>query len=259
MRTQGHTPCTGRPAGALAWPGARPLGLTRGRERAARPGDPALHRHHAADGRRGAAARGRAPDAGQAAAGPRARRAQRELRHARAQAGVHARSARLAGPARAVHGRARAPVRAAAAPPRARLAGRRARDRRRRDPPGAPRRGDLRARAVRAAAAARRGRVHDRRRARRGAAEAGLGAPAPRARRQAGARRAARPVQAPRIRASTSSATRTAIRSTSASPSACARAPARTSRRPSPGRDRPSTSTTSRRSPSSARCCSRTG
>ena len=129
-----------------------------------------------------------------------------------------------------------------------------------RDAPRAARRGDLRARAVRAAAAPARGRLHDRRGARRAcgpstAPAAGGARPGPSAR--ATSARTSRSSRT--TRASTSSATPTGTRSTSASRSACARAPARTSRRRSRGRARPSTSTTSRRSPSSARCCSRTG
>ena len=92
----------------------------------------------------------------------------------------------------------------------------------------------------------------------------------PRARRRAAggrgrARGGARPPSgrtSPRCRAtpaSTCSATPTGTRSTSASRSACARGRARTSRRRPRGRARPSTSTTRRPSPSSARCCSRTG
>ena len=111
---------------------ARPLELAGRRRRAARPRHPALHRHHAGDGRRGAAARGRAPAAGQAAAGAACSSPTTPPFDTRVlQAGVRARGARLARPAGAVHGRARAPLRPAAAPPRARLAGRRARDRRR--------------------------------------------------------------------------------------------------------------------------------
>ena len=84
----------------------------------------------------------------------------------------------------------------------------------------------------------------------------------------AGARCAARasagPTSAgcPTSRASTSSATPRASRCTSASRSRCARAPARTSRRRRrrrTGRRRPRWSTTARRIRSSARCCSSTG
>ena len=79
----------------------------------------------------------------------------------------------------------------------------------------------------------------------------GRAAPAPPAARHVGRCR--------RTPASTSSATPTAARCTSASRSACGRGRARTSRRRGSGPARPSTSTTSPRTPSSARSCSRTG
>ena len=88
------------------------------------------------------------------------------------QPGVRARRARVAGAAGALHGRARAPARAAAAPPRAGRAGRRARHRGRRGAPRAARRGDVRARVLRAVPEAVRARGDDRRGARAAAAAA---------------------------------------------------------------------------------------
>ena len=67
--------------------------------RAAVARDPALHRHLAGDGRRGAAGRGVLPEPGRAAARARARGSQRGLRPARAAPGVRARGHR-SGPTR---------------------------------------------------------------------------------------------------------------------------------------------------------------
>ena len=127
------------------------------------------------------------------------------------------------------------------------------------DAPRAARRGDLRARALRAAAAAVRERAHDRRGARWSARAAQAAAPQA-GRGQAPARRAPRPQLAPQgpgrlhlPRRRRPSAVRRQVGR------ACARGRGRTSRRRRPGPGRPSTSTTSRPSPSSARSCSRTG
>ena len=99
---------------------ARPLGDARRGARAAVARDPALHRDHPGDGRRGAAGRGDAARARRAAArtacsSPTTPRFDRRvLRQAFAP-----RRARLARPAGAVHGRARAPLRAARPPAQA--------------------------------------------------------------------------------------------------------------------------------------------
>ncbi len=81
------------------------VGLAGRRREPARARDPALHRHLAGDGRRGAGARGRAAAAEHDAARAGAGRAQRGLRRARAAPGLRARGARVAGAAGAVHGR----------------------------------------------------------------------------------------------------------------------------------------------------------
>ena len=175
-----------------------------------------------------------APGAGRAAARPAAGGAQRALRRRCPQAGVRARRAGVAGPAGAVHGRARAPAGAVAAAPRPRLARRRARDRGRARPTArCPTRRPARACCARCCRACRANartigealalvrarasrRSHAPVGANRGRATSGRTCP-----------------RCPRTRASTSSATPTGARCTSASRSACARARERTSRRPS--------------------------
>ena len=166
--------------------------------RAARPGHPALHRHHAGDGRRGAAAGGGAaatsPSCCRAACSSRTTRAfdTRVLKQAFARAALDwpdppvlctVALARRFAPLQRRRGLA--------------VARRRARDRGGRDAPRAARRGDLRARAVRAAAAARRAAftIGDALAAVR--PKQGAGAAPARAAGQAPARRAARPLQAP--------------------------------------------------------------
>ena len=182
-----------------------------------------------------AAARGGAARARPAAARPRARRPLGALRPRRAARGVRARRARLARPAGAVHRRDGAPPRAAPAPPRPRRARRRAGGRGGGDAPRAARRGDLRARVLRAVLPPVRARRDGRRRGR--AARAARAAPA--ARPRAAARRRRRP---PERRPDLSSLParsrrlrvprrRRAARCTWASRSACARGRGRTSRR----------------------------
>ena len=238
---------------------ARPLELARGRLRAARPRHPALHGHHAGDGRRRPAAGLCAARARGAPARARPGRPLGALRRRGAAAGVRAGRTRVARASGAVHGRARAPVRAAPAPARA---GHRS-----------PTRSGSRSRPPTA-------RCRTRRHARGCCARCCRGSPPTRARwgrdwrccgragrhgragrRGRGGRATSVPISPAcrRTLACTSSATRTAGRCTSESRCACAPAHGPTSRRRWRGRARPSTSTTSRRSPSSARSCSRTG
>ena len=224
---------------------------------------PALHRHLAGDGRRRAAARAACcPSSPQQLRGPRARRAQRALRHARAAPGVRARR-RSTWPD--------PPVLCTVA-----LARRLAPLQRRRGLAALADALGIEVDAVHRALpdaetcarvfcalfpklcahAATIGEALAllRRAARRRAAAASVAPSAARATPRPDISRAAR-----RTRASTSSATPTAARCTSASRSACGRGRARTSRRRASGRARPSTSTTNPRTPSSARSCSRTG
>ena len=202
----------------------------------------------------------RAARAGRAAARAGARRPLGAVRRRRARAGVRARRARVARPAGHVHGGAwrggsRRCSAAAASPRWPTRSGSRSRRRTARCPDA-----ETCARVFCALfAAAVRERAHGRRGA--GAARPAQTAAAAAAREPCGGRATSGPT-CPRCRrtpASTSSATPTAGRCTSASRSACARARARTSRRRRPGPARPSTSTTRRPSPSSARWCSRTG
>ena len=197
---------------------------------------PALHRDHAGDGRRGAAARGRAARAGRAAARAACSSPTRRASTSACCAQAFARAALdwPDPPVLCTVALARR-LRAAAAPARAGRAGRRARDRGRRDPPRAAGRRDLRARASARCSPRLCANARDGRRG-AGAARARASAPRPQA---APGRTRGRATSGPTSRrcrrtpASTSSATPTGTRSTSASRSACARARARTSRRPS--------------------------
>ena len=122
-------------------------------------------------------------DADRRAAGAGARRPQRRVRPPRPAPGLRALGPRVARSADAVHRRAGAPLRAARAPAPARRARRLARHRGRHDAPRARRRGDVRARVLRAVRPA----VRERRDGRRRARGAGSGRRAARARRAPGA------------------------------------------------------------------------
>ena len=222
--------------------------------------DPALHRHHAGDGRRRArAARG-------ARGGRRAARAAgswwptRRASTARVlRARVRALRPRLAQAAGALHGPARAPLRAAVAAARAGAAGRLARDRGHRGPPRAARRAHLRARAVRPVPAAVRERGDDR----RGAGGAQDAPPRPQDR----ARRArSRPSERPDLSTLPDDPGVYIFRDDRGAPAlrgqvgvAAHRARGRTSARPRAGPSRPRSSTTGPPTRSWARSCSRTG